>query len=254
MFKEKNLWIYFIIGFFIFSINELLIYMFIDDAKQNFFLHLVEGIIFLFILTLLLSYTFAKRNQYTISKKEGEERLHTLINSMVDVVIFKDGEGRYIEANSFYLKLFQLEHVDYKGKTDAELAEYTPFCGDVLRHCIPTDEKIWNSKMIGHVEELIPMPDGTTRTLDTIKVPIFNEDGSRKGLVVIGRDITERVQAEEQRCANEQRYKSLFHYNPEPIMMMDLTGQITKVNPRFEAVTGFSSRRIIGHYVFRLKI
>ena len=220
--------------------------MFIDDAKQNFFLHLVEGTIFLFILGLLLSYTFAKRNQYTISKKEGEERLHTLINSMVDVVIFKDGEGRYIDANSFYLKLFQLEHVDYKGKTDAELAEYTPFCGEVLRHCIPTDEQIWNSKMIGHVEEFIPMPDGTMRTLDTIKVPIFNDDGSRNGLVVIGRDITERVQAQEQMCANEQRYKSLFHYNPEPIMMMDLTGQITKVNPRFEAVTGFSSEELLG--------
>ena len=55
--------------------------------------------------------------------------------------------------------------------------------------------------MIGHVEELIPMPDGTIRTLDTIKVPIFNEDGSRKGLVVIGRDITERVQAQQQMYA-----------------------------------------------------
>ena len=85
-----------------------------------------------------------------------------------------------------------------------------------------------------------------TRTFDTIKVPIFNDDGSRKGLVVIGRDITERVQAEEQRCANEQRYKSLFHYNPEPIVMMDLTGKITKVNPRFEAVTGFSSEELLG--------
>ena len=37
MFKKKNLWIYCIVGFFIYSINELLIYMFIDDAKQNFF-------------------------------------------------------------------------------------------------------------------------------------------------------------------------------------------------------------------------
>ena len=51
---------------------------------------------------------------------------------------------------------------------------------------------------------------------------------------------------------SEQRYKSLFHYNPEPIMMMDLKGQITKVNPRFEAITGFSSTELLGHNVFRL--
>ena len=75
--------------------------MFIDDAKQNFLVHLVEGIIVLLILALLLSYSFSKRNRYTSTKEEGEERLHTLINSMVDVVIFKDGEGRFIEANPF---------------------------------------------------------------------------------------------------------------------------------------------------------
>ena len=134
-------------------------------ANRTLFFILVEGFIVLFIFDLLLSFIFAKKNYYTISKEEEKERLHTLINSMVDVVIFKDGEGRYIEANSFYLKLFQLEHVDYKGKTDAELAEYTPFCGDILRHCIPTDEQIWNSKIIGHVEEFIPMPDGTYKNI-----------------------------------------------------------------------------------------
>lgn len=246
MFKQKNLWIYCIIGLFIYSINELLIYQFIDDLKQNFFIHLAEGFFALLMIGLFLSYIFAKRNLYTTLKEEEEERLHTLINSMVDVVIFKDGEGRYIEANSFGLKLFQLEHVDYKGKTDAELAEYTAFYADTLRNCIPTDERIWNSKVIGHVEEFIPMPDGTIKTFDTIKVPLFNDDGSRKGLVVIGRDITERVQAQELICAKEQRYKSLFHYNPEPIMMMDLTGQITKVNPRFEAITGYSSNELLG--------
>lgn len=246
MFKQKNLWIYCIAGFFIDTIIELFIYMFIDDPKQNFFIHLVEGLVSLFIIGLLLSYIFAKKNHYTSSKEEGEERLHTLINAMVDVVVFKDGEGRFIEANSFCLKLFQLEDVHYKGKTDAELANYTKFYADALKACIDSDEQIWNSKTIGHVEEFIPMLDGTTKTFDTIKVPLFNDDGSRKGLVVIGRDVTERVQAQQQMYENEQRYKSLFHYNPEPIMMMDLTGQITKVNPRFEAVTSFSSKELLG--------
>lgn len=246
MFKQKKLWIFCLVILIIYSINEILIYMFIDDAKQNFFIHLIEGPFALLIIGLFLSNIFAKRNHYITSKEEEKERLHTLINSMVDVVIFKDGEGRYIEANSFGLKLFQLEHVDYKGKTNEELAEYTTFYADAFRSCTASDEQIWDSKTIGHVEEFIPMPDGTTRTFDTIKVPLFNEDGSRKGLVLIGRDITERVQTQELMCAKEQRYKSLFHYNPEPIMMMDLTGQITTINPRFEAITGYSSKELLG--------
>ena len=36
-------------------------------------------------------------------------------------------------------------------------------------------------------------------------------------------------------------------------MMMDLTGQITKVNPRFEAVTGFSPEELLGTMFLDLK-
>lgn len=239
MLNQKNLWIYCIACFFIYSINELLIYIIIDNIQQIFYIHLVEGFFALIIIGFTLSYIFTIKNQYTTLIEEDEERLHTLINSMVDVVIFKDGEGRFIEANSFGLKLFQIEHVDYKGKTDTELAQYTELYADTLLNCVNTDEQTWNKKAISHVEEFIPTLDGTFKTYDTIKVPLFNEDGSRKGLVVIGRDITERVLAKQQMSANEQRYKSLFHYNPEPVMMMDLTGKITKVNPRFEDVTGY---------------
>ena len=44
---------------------------------------------------------------------------------------------------------------------------------------------------------MIPLPDGNFKTFDTIKVPLFNEDGSRKALVVIGRDITQMKAAED---------------------------------------------------------
>jgi signal transduction histidine kinase len=42
------------------------------------------------------------------------------------------------------------------------------------------------------------MPDGTNKIFDSIKVPLFFENGARKGLVVIGRDITEKKVTEEQ--------------------------------------------------------
>ena len=91
MFNKSRLWIYCIVGFIVYSINELLIYKFINNTKQILSIHLVEGFFSILIIGLLLSHIFTKRNQYTTSRIEGEERLHTLINAMVDVVIFKDG-------------------------------------------------------------------------------------------------------------------------------------------------------------------
>ncbi|WP_066295273.1 PAS domain-containing sensor histidine kinase [Bacillus sp. FJAT-29937] len=201
----------------------------------------------LYILTTgWLFYHFMEKTKKLNNLKEEERRLSTLINSMVDFVNFKDGEGRWIEANEFGLKLFQLENVDYKGKKDSELAEYTEFYQDALIYCEVSDEEAWKNKGITRIEEVIPLPNGLQKTFDTIKVPLFHEDGSRKGLVIIGRDITERKIVENLLKRSRQKYKSLFEYNPDIVYMINLNGVITNVNPQFKAVTGYDDQRIIG--------
>lgn len=150
------------------------------------------------VVTCGFFYSLIKKSEELNTSKEEEKRLSTLINAMVDYVNFKDGKGRWIKANEFGLKLFQLENVDYRGKRDSELAKYTEFYADVLRHCEKSDEETWNSRRITRVEEVVPLPDGSVKTFDTIKVPLFNDDGSRQGLVIIGRDITTLRHAEDQ--------------------------------------------------------
>lgn len=48
--------------------------------------------------------------------KESEKRLRTLVNSMPAFVIFKDHEGRWLEANDYALSCFNFHHVPYHGK------------------------------------------------------------------------------------------------------------------------------------------
>lgn len=129
--------------------------------------------------------------------RENEEQLRTLINSMPDFVFLKDGEGRWLETNEIALSFFQLEGIEYSGKTDSELASFSEFYFDALKGCAESDELAWQAKAPTRIEENIPRPDGSIRSFDVIKVPIFYSCGKRKGLVVIGRDITERKKAEE---------------------------------------------------------
>lgn len=209
---------------------------FLDRLKEFIYVLITGGAIFFFI---------NKAEELHASKKD-KKRLSTLINSMVDFVNFKDGEGRWIEANEFGLKLFQLEHVDYRGKKDSELAEFTEFYHDSLMYCEISDEEAWKNRDVSHIEELIPQPDGTTKTFDTIKVPLFHEDGSRQGLVIIGRDITERKNIARQLAESQQQYKSLFEYSPDIVYIMDLQGNITNLNSQFEVITGFNRDAMIG--------
>ncbi|MED4729569.1 PAS domain S-box protein [Aneurinibacillus migulanus] len=138
-----------------------------------------------------------ERKQMEEALKESEKRLRTLINSMPDLVLFKDGKGRWIEANDYALSCFQFENVPYRGKKDSELATYNELYRDTLFYCEKSDQKTWENNRVTRSEEVIPQPDGKSITFDVIKVPIFYPNGRRKGLVIIGRDITELKQTEE---------------------------------------------------------
>jgi len=129
--------------------------------------------------------------------RESAEQLKTLINGTPDIICFKDGEGRWLEANDADLELFNLKGVPYKGKKDSELAQYSPLHSAAFLACEATDEISWRKGVVSRGEENIPRYDGTVSVYDVIKSPIFYPDGRRKGLVVLGRDITERKAAED---------------------------------------------------------
>jgi two-component system, sporulation sensor kinase E len=242
--NKKLVFLYFIASFiWIYGSNyyvthfvpSSIVYYF-ERVKEFFYIIVTGGIFYFFIL---------KKEELDTTREE-EKRLSTLINSMVDFVNFKDGEGRWIQANDFGLKLFQLEDVDYRGKKDSELAEYTDFYSEALKYCEISDEETWNNGKVTQCEEIIPLPDGTFKTFDTIKVPLFHENGSREGLVIIGRDITERKNMAKLLVEREQQYKSLFEYSPDIVYMFDLKGNVTNLNPQFESITGFKREEFIG--------
>lgn len=139
----------------------------------------------------------SNRIQIEQALKESERRLRTLINAMPDIVIFKDGEGKWIEANPCILSFLNIQGADYKGKTDRELCKVADdFYREFLLNCEKTDQMAWANEGMTHLEETLIQKNGQTVTFDVIKVPIFYPDGSKKALLVIGRDITERKRTE----------------------------------------------------------
>ena len=130
--------------------------------------------------------------------KESEARLRTLINATPDIICFKDGQGRWLAANDADLALFELTDVDYVGKKDSELAEYSNFYRESFLTCEETDESAWAAGGLSRQDEIIPTPNDGDKVYDVIKVPLFDGDGSREALVVLGRDITKQVAAQKE--------------------------------------------------------
>jgi two-component system, sporulation sensor kinase E len=183
-----------------------------------------------------------ERRNAQAALEQRENQLDTLINAMPDFVCFKDGEGRWMKANPFGLSVFGLEQVDYEGKTDTELSEYVTFFKEALLYCEISDEETWKHGEITRCEETVPQPNQPSKVFDVIKVPLYYNNHERKGLLVLGRDITDRKKAEEHLEESRQRYKSLFEQNPDLVCAVNIKGRITQVNKAIEKVTGYSPK------------
>ena len=132
------------------------------------------------------------------AQREGEERLRRIIEASPDVIVVKDSAGNWMVTNGAGLTLFGLTGQDYVGQDELTLSRIAaPALASNLLHCAATNERAWGAPEGYRYIERLPRSDGSFSYLDFIKKPVFNQDGSRQMLVVVGRDITDRILAEE---------------------------------------------------------
>jgi PAS domain S-box-containing protein len=166
--------------------------------------------------------------------KENEEKLLTLINSSPDIICFKDAENKWIQANDSILELYQLKNVDYYNKTESELAAFTSgIFKEAFDNSIITDEIAWTNETGTRTEEIIPDINGSLHVYDIIKRPLYHADKKRKGLVVFGRDITERKKAEEALRKSEANIRSLIENADSSIWSIDKQFNLIDANAHF---------------------
>lgn len=162
--------------------------------------------------------------------RDTEYRFYSTINTIDDLVIIKDAEGRWKTLNKMGQELFGWSHDEYYMKTDSELIDLFPHYKPTLSNCIITDQLAWNIRKSVRGEEYVPYGD-TYRTIDVIKTPVFNVDGSRKELIIVGRDMTDILE-------KQRRNKACFHAlnsASEGIAIIDYKARIVFSNDEFNS-------------------
>jgi signal transduction histidine kinase/ActR/RegA family two-component response regulator len=149
--------------------------------------------------------------------------------------------------------------LDYRGKKDSELAELNSCLQGTFLTCEKTDTETWKKRSLSRGEETFSQSDGTVRIYDVIKTPVFHPDGERKGLVVLGRDITARKRAEEERerllvQVREQAHQvqQIIITVPEGVLLLDAAGQVILANPVAERNLAVLADAQVGDVLTRL--
>jgi diguanylate cyclase (GGDEF)-like protein/PAS domain S-box-containing protein len=186
-----------------------------------------------------------ERQQAEDSLKASELRLHTLIAALPDAVFFKDGEGRWLVTNRPAQALFNLDGQQWFGRSDTELARLQPARAANYQACIDSDEAAWRNGQLSRGVEEIADAQGQVRFLDISKVPLFAADGSRSGLVIVGRDTTEQRQREAELHLRDRAIDAM----PLGVTISDVRSKGTPTvycSRGFERMTGYRAEQMLG--------
>ncbi len=134
-----------------------------------------------------------KRKRMEKTLKETNTRLQTLIQAIPDIVYFKDAQGRNVVVNKAFEDLVGLSQKEIIGKTDDQILQ-----PKLAEYCKKGDEEVMRTREPFLSEEESTKEDGETIFYDTIKAPLYDDQGNIIGIVGVSRDVTSRKRLEEQ--------------------------------------------------------
>lgn len=151
------------------------------------------------------------------------------VEALPDCLNVKDREGRFVAANSATARLMGAPDVDSLiGRTDSDF-----YPAEIAAAFAAEEKAIWHGEKAFRLEQSIEQPDGSTRTLMTLKAPLCDETGKTIGLITHNTDISlhKRLQGELEQA--HQHLDIALANMADGLIMIDGAGRIVMCNQRY---------------------
>ena len=178
----------------------------------------------LFLAFFFLNTDVGERTSADAARGASELRYRRLFETAKDGILILDaGTGMVVDVNPFLIELLGYSHAQFLGKAVWELG----FFKDIVAN----EEKFAELREKEYVRyENLPL-----ETIHGIKIEVeFVSNvylvAGRKVIQCNVRDQTERVRSERAQRESESRYRTLFEYAPDGIVLADAEGNYTDAN------------------------
>jgi len=174
--------------------------------------------------------------------REKEEQYHAIFEATSDALEIGDLEdGHIVEANPAACKMFGYSYEELIG---------LPASATTHPDSLHLVTEGLQAVRAGHhldVQGLGLRKDGTPFYVEARGTPFIFK--GKPHLLTVSRDITERVEAEQQLREREEQYRSVFEATDDGLVIQDLEGFFIEVSPAFCRMLGYTHEELIGlHY------
>ncbi|MCX5826682.1 MAG: PAS domain S-box protein [Deltaproteobacteria bacterium] len=170
----------------------------------------------------------------------SEEQLRLVTDNMVDLVLQMDTQAvfQYFTQSVTRLLGYRIEEVLGKYAFDFVHPDDRDDAMNAFQEAIKTGR--------GMVEARILHNEGHYIWMELIGNVFFTENGNVKGIIMGGRDITERKRMQEALVSASQRLNDIIDFLPDATLVIDKEGQIITWNRAIESMTGVKAEEMLG--------
>ncbi|MCW9064848.1 MAG: PAS domain S-box protein, partial [Ignavibacteriaceae bacterium] len=207
-----------------------------------------------------------------ISPIKGKEKIYGILGVLIDISEYKRVEEALRKSEGKYRRLFE-SLVDVFYQTDSagrltmvspsikKAAGYKPeeVIGSYLRdYYVNPDERkkflelISTNGFVENFEVQMKKKDGSVLWASVNAGPSKDQEGNIVGVEGIARDITERINAEEELRGTKERFRNLTETISDWVWEVDKDSRYTYVNPKIQDILGYYPEEVIGKTPFDL--
>jgi len=190
-----------------------------------------------------LTTELAERERAERGLRLGRNMLAQIIDSVPQLVFWKDRDSVYLGCNTLFARAAGLERPGaVEGKTDFDL----PWLAEETRAYRSDDRAVMESNRPKyHIIEQQLQAGGARLWVDTTKIPLCNEAGEVYGILGVYENITQRKSVEESRNKALAFIESLLASSPTGVLVYEgESGDCVMANQAVADMVGGSTREL----------